>query len=264
MKMRSLFAILVSLCAWCTLNAQETANTSEKTVYTVYYGRDLPDLNYPKNAKVEEGNLVNDRKEGYWVKYFEDGTSVKLKGEFENNRPNGKYFRYYRNGKLKESGTFKNNAFVDSLKRYREDGSMEYEAFFNDDGKENGIVNYYYRSGKLEYSYLATDGKISNEKRYNEDGSLIDLSKDREKTSVVETDLFLKKIKAPAPTAEDMSSGFLADGYNKILRNNLAYQEGTFKNGLLYDGSVYIYDDAKKLIKIEIYKEGFLHSYGQF
>lgn len=262
MKTHLLFVVSLSLCVNYTLIAQESANASEKTVYTVYYGKDLPELNYPKNAKVEEGNLVNDRKEGYWVKYFEDGTSVKLKGEFENNRPNGKYFRYYRNGVLKETGTFKNSVFVDSLKRYREDGSMEYEAFFNKDGKENGTVNYYYRSGKLEYTYLATDGKISNEKRFNEDGSIAELSKDRQKPAVVETELFLKKIKAPGLTTEETSSGFLADGYNKILKNNLVYQEGTFKNGLLYDGNVYVYDETKKLIQIEVYKEGFLHSYG--
>lgn len=261
MKTLLFSVVLASFGVSYTLNAQESASVSDKAVYTVYYGKDLPDLNYPKNAKVEEGNLVDDRKEGYWIKYFEDGTSVKLKGEFENNRPNGRYYKYYRNGKLKESGTFVSGVFVDSLKRYREDGFLEYEAFFNRDGKENGTVNYYYRSGKLEYTYLATDGKISNGKRYNEDGSEMDASKAHEK--VVETDLFLKKIKAPALTAEETSSGFLADGYNKILKNNLVYQEGSFKGGLLYDGSIYIYDQANKLIKIEVYKEGFLHSYGQ-
>ena len=262
MKKLLLSIVIASLCVTYKLNAQESADASAKSVYTVYYGRDFPNLNYPKNAKVEEGNLVENRKEGYWIKYFEDGTSVKLKGQFENNRPNGKYFRYYRNGKLKETGTFKNDKFIDSLKRFREDGSLEYEAFFNADGKESGTVNYYYRSGQIEYTYLASDGKISNEKRYNEDGTMVDLTKDRE-ISVVETELFMKKIIAPVLTPEEMASGFLPDGYNKILKNNLVYQAGTFKNGLLYDGEVYIYDETKKLIKIEVYKQGFLHSYGQ-
>ncbi len=106
MKKFLLILVLASLFVAFESMAQETAQVSGKQVYTVYYGRDLPDLNYPKNAKVEEGNLVDDRKEGYWIKYFEDGTSIKLKGEFENNRPNGKYFKYYKNGKLKEVGTF--------------------------------------------------------------------------------------------------------------------------------------------------------------
>jgi len=153
--------------------------------------------------------------------------------------------------------------FIDSLKRYREDGSKEYEGFFNQNGKENGPIKYFYKSGQLEYTYIANDGKITNEKRFNEDGSVLDLTKDRPSVNIVETDLSLKKIKAPGLKAEEMSSNFQMDGYNKIMKGEMVYQEGTFAAGKLFDGKVYSYDQNNSLVKIEIYKEGFLHSYGQ-
>lgn len=241
---------------------QTTSNNSGKPVFTVFYGRDLPDLEYPDDAKVEEGNLVDQRKEGYWSRYYEDGLSIKQKGEFENNRPNGKYTKYYQNGSVKESGTFANMGFKDSLKRYWENGKLEYEAIYNPEGKEQGLVKYYYKSGQLEYSYEAVNGKPTNQKRFNEDGTVQDLKTEKGAT-IVETELFLKKITATTLIDSETPASFKANDYNKILNRELVYQEGIFKNGQLFDGKCYIYDESKKLIKIEIYKEGFLHSYGQ-
>lgn len=241
---------------------QTASNKSSKPVYTVFYGRDFPDLEYPEDAKVEEGNLIDERKEGYWTRYYEDGLNVKLKGEYENNRPNGKYWKYYHNGTLRETGTFTTLGFKDSLKRYWENGKLEYEAVYNQEGKEQGPVKYYYKSGQLEYSYDAVDGKPTNQKRYNEDGTILDLKAEREVT-IVETEVFSKKITAPNLIDSETSASFQANDYNKIMRQDLVYQEGIFKNGQLFDGKCYIYNENKQIIKIEIYKEGFLHSYGQ-
>lgn len=241
---------------------QTSSNESSKPIYTVLYGRDLPNLEYPEDAKVEEGNLVDERKEGYWSRYYEDGLSLKQKGEFENNRPNGKYTKYYQNGKLKESGTFTNLGFKDSLKRYWENGKLEYEAIYNQQGKEQGLVKYHYKSGELEYCYEAVNGKPTNEKRFNEDGTAHDLKAEKQVT-IVETELFSKKITAPHLIDSETPASFKPNEYNKITHQDLIYQEGIFKNGDLFDGKHYIYDENMQLIKIEIYKEGFLHSYGQ-
>ncbi len=123
-------------------------------------------------------------------------------------------------------------------------------------------MKYYYKSGQLEYSYDAVNGKPTNQKRYNEDGTVLDLKAEREVT-IVETEVFSKKITAPNLSDAEIPASFQANDYNKIMRQDLVYQEGIFKNGQLFDGKCYLYDESKKLIKIEIYKEGFLHSYGQ-
>jgi antitoxin component YwqK of YwqJK toxin-antitoxin module len=250
-----------SLIVIFALVAMPHISISQKSVYTVLYGRDLPNLEYPADVKVEEGNLVDERKQGYWTRYYEDGLSIKQKGEYQNNRPDGKFSKYYENGTLKETGTFRGK-YLDSLKRYWENGTLAYEAVFNENGNENGTVKYYYKSGKLEYSYTATDGKLSNQSRYSEDGSIID-PKAEHTATLVETDLFLKKIEPSALKPEEKSASFQNSGYNKILRKDAVYQEGEFKNGKLYDGKCHIYNENAVLIQIEIYKQGYLHSYGQ-
>ena len=55
----------------------------------IYYGKDRPESGIPAEGKVEEGKYVDDRKEGIWIKYHNDGVTPKLKGEYENNRPKG-------------------------------------------------------------------------------------------------------------------------------------------------------------------------------
>jgi antitoxin component YwqK of YwqJK toxin-antitoxin module len=39
--------------------------------------------------------------------------------------------------------------------------------------------------------------------------------------------------------------------------------EGDFKDGRLFDGRLYIYDEDGLLLKVEVYKDGKYHSDGQ-
>ena len=94
----------------------------------IYFGKDRPQEGYPADGKVEEGDYKDDRKEGQWIKYYNDGATPKLKGEYVNNRPQGPYVKYYANGKIKEQGTFVRNLYQDSLKRFHENGKVEYQA----------------------------------------------------------------------------------------------------------------------------------------
>jgi hypothetical protein len=59
-----------------------------KQGYWVYYGKDRPYAGYPDSAIIEAGFYLNNRKEGVWKKYNKDG-SLKLRGEYKNNRPAG-------------------------------------------------------------------------------------------------------------------------------------------------------------------------------
>ena len=47
-----------------------------------------------------------DRKTGDWIFYYPDGITPKLKGTFENGRPNGPYIKFWDNGNTKEEGKF--------------------------------------------------------------------------------------------------------------------------------------------------------------
>lgn len=61
-----------------------------KQGHWVYYGIDRPNAGYPDSVIIEEGPYINNRKEGLWIKYNKDG-SPRLKGIYKNNRPQGAY-----------------------------------------------------------------------------------------------------------------------------------------------------------------------------
>jgi len=168
-----------------------TATTSfaQKEKYVIVYGKDVPNSGYPAKGKIEEGKYVNDKKEGFWIKYHKDGKTPKIKGEYVNNMPSGKYWKYHENGKLKEYGTFVKNQNEDSLKRYYEDGTLEYEVFYNENGKESGVVKYFFSNGQVEFEYTAVNGvPVGEAKRFFSNGDLKEVIIYDEKGTVVKVE----------------------------------------------------------------------------
>jgi antitoxin component YwqK of YwqJK toxin-antitoxin module len=245
----------------------------------LYVGKDKPQEGYPSDGKIEEGPYVDDRKEGIWIKYHTDGSTPKLKGEYKNNRPEGQYTKYYPNGKVREQGVFERNLYQDSLKRFHENGKIEYEAKFNSNGKEEGKVKYYYPNGQVEFEYESNDGKPSGKAvRYYENGDIKEVifydadgsvakSEQREmlSPSVKVADPSISKETAPKIAApKTKGAKFQANGYNKVYNvNDEIWQDGTFKNGILWDGKVYEYDRDGILLKVKVFKNGVYHSDGQ-
>lgn len=108
----------------------DTLNRSDnngKQGHWIYYGRDRPDSGIPTDGKVEEGDYIDDRKEGTWIKYHNDGKTPRLIGVYANNRPRGHYARYNIDGSFRDSGHFENvNHRIDSL---RTGGSYDHHTF---------------------------------------------------------------------------------------------------------------------------------------
>lgn len=245
----------------------------------IVFGKDRPEEGYPSDGKIEEGAYKDDRKEGLWIKYHNDGVTPKLKGEFVNNRPQGEYIKLYPNGKIKEKGTFERNLYRDSLKRFHENGKLEYEAKYNESGKEQGAVKYFYPNGQLEFEYQSNDGKPTGKAiRYYENGDIKEVLYYGEDGSVEKSeqrDMVNPEVKVTNPgaskeTPPKVSSPrtkgvkFLPNGYNKVYNNSdEIWQDGNFKNGQLWDGKVYEYDRDGILLKVKVFKSGVYHSDGQ-
>jgi antitoxin component YwqK of YwqJK toxin-antitoxin module len=250
-----------------------------KQGHWIYFGKDRPQEGYPPDGKIEEGPYKDDRKEGQWTKYHNDGITPKLRGDYVNNRPQGTYVKYYPNGKVKETGSFVRNLYQDSLKRYHENGALEYVANYSESGKEQGQVTYFYSNGQVEFEYTAIDGKPAGKAvRYYENGDIkeilfynadgaVEKSEQKEMVNplVKVVDPGASKEVAPkVSTPKTKGVKFQPNGYNKVYNNNdEIWQDGTFKNGLLWDGKVYEYDRDGILLKVKIYKNGLYHSDGQ-
>ena len=259
------------------LNQKDTQG--KKQGRWIYFGKDRPAEGFPAEGKIEEGPYKDDRKEGVWIKYHNDGVTPKLKGEYVNNRPQGVYTKLYPNGKVMEQGTFERNLYQDSLKRFHENGKLKYEANYNIAGNEQGSVKYFYPNGQLEFEYSAQDGKtIGKAARYYENGDVkeilvygndgsLEKSEQKEMVSPAVNVVNPSASKETAPkiaTPRTKGVKFAPNGYNKVYNSNdEIWQDGNFKNGQLSDGKVYEYDRDGILLKVKVFKNGVYHSDGQ-
>lgn len=280
-----LFFLSLMPLGWSSpLNDQDGLNQKDaegrKQGKWIYYGKDRPESGIPATGKVEEGKYVDDRKEGIWIKYHDDGVTPKLKGEYENNRPKGAYTKFWANGKVKEVGVFEKNMYHDSLVRFHENGVKEYEANFNSLGKEQGKVKYYYPNGQLEFEYTSNNGTpTGTAKRFWPNGDVKEIITYDGSGNVVSTQLKdpvnpMEKVTDPGQSTESAPAikgtpktngqPWKPDGYNKVFNeDNEIWQDGIFKGGKLYDGKVYVYDKDGILLKVKVYKSGKYHSDGQ-
>jgi hypothetical protein len=274
-----LFCSVFFLLSLGSYSQNLTDANGKKQGHWVILGKDKPGTGYGSQVKFEEGDYKDSRKIGTWTKYYDDGKTPKIKGTYVNNRPEGVYYKYYSDGTLKEKGSLKLNLNYDTLTRYHENGNIEYEALYNSEGRENGTVKYYYSNGQLEFEYNASDGVPSGKAtRYYENGDqkeTIEFSSSGEitqsvqipaKSPVVKTEV-VSKPKDPAPKVNSPNTRgaiFLPNGYNKVYNdNNNIWQDGNFKNSMLWDGKVYEYDKDGILLKVKVYKNGTYHSDGQ-
>lgn len=250
-------------------------NKGRKQGQWIYYDRDIPSKNYPENGKIKEGNYEDNRKEGLWTMYYIDGETPKTKGNYSNNRPAGSFTKYWPNGKIKETGVLVKNKYQENLKRYNENGTLIYEANYNEDGYKNGIVKYYHDNAQLELVYSSKNGTLTGKAErywpngdikeiieYNSEGTVVSAEKHKmvsPKVIVKSTTTNVKQTPKPSSTI-----GFKTNSYNKLFNaNKEIWMEGEFKNGILWNGRLYIYDNDGLLEKVEVYKNGFYHSDGQ-
>lgn len=245
----------------------------------IYYGKDRPNAGFPPEGKVEEGSYKDDRKEGVWIKYHNDGVTPKLKGEYVNNRPSGKYVKTWPDGTPREEGEFNRGKYSGTLKRYHENGVLEYEASYNDEGKEQGTVKYYYANGQEEFVYESQNGiPTGRATRYYENGDVKEViyyaadgsvekseQRDMVNAAVNVADPGASKIEAPRvnnPRTKGVK--FQPNGYNKVYNeNDEIWQDGEFRNGRLWDGKVYEYDADGILLRVKVFKKGVYNSDGQ-
>lgn len=245
----------------------------------VYLGKDRPTEGFPAEGKIEEGKYVDDRKEGTWVKYYNDGITPKLKGEYKNNRPEGGYVKLSPKGIIIEKGTFTKGKYIDSLVRYHLDGAISYQGFYNEQGNEEGKIRHLYANGQIEFEYTSENGIPRGKAvRYYENGDIKEILQFGDGGQIINSDKRemvnpVVKLKDPAvskemaPTVSNPNTKgakFSPNGYNKIYNaNQEIWQDGDFKNGRLWDGKVYEYDRDGILLKVRVFKSGVYHSDGQ-
>lgn len=124
---------------------------------------------------IKKYHVVNLNKgfiDGDYEFHFDD--RLEYKATYEGGRKHGKTFSYYKNGKTKTEVTFKRQEYTQSLIlhsiSYHEDGQLDEEFQYDDNGKRHGKMTQYDENGSIikqqEYEYGRLVGK-STEKDSN-------------------------------------------------------------------------------------------------
>ncbi len=278
MKFVSLFIFLLYSTSNVAQNQLDKAG--KRKGLWVYYGKDRPRSHYPKEAKIEEGYYINGFKEGVWIKYYPDGRTKKLVGNYVNNRPMGMYTRYYSNGKIMEKGNFSYKNFTGPYARYHQNGKLAYRCTFNKEGHETGLIQHYHENGNIALEFTSKDGQptgkltryyengsIKEVLNYNDNGKLASIEKFNPAPSPIKvTNPTTNKALYPPKVLTPNTHGIQFDkfGNNRLYNENEAiWMDGLFKNGQLWDGQVYEYDEDGILIKVKVFKKGKYYSDGQ-
>lgn len=257
-----------------TLN--QTDADGKRQGYWIIYGKDRPEAGFPEDGKIEEGNYIDDRKSGVWIKYYNDGKTAKLKGTYINNRPSGQYFKYYDTGELKEEGEFRKGKYRGQLIRYHRNGNMRTFSTFNQSGKEIGESYYFFENGCKESMYLYdTTGVCTMSVHYhkehcNEVKDTIRQSRSSCFGPINKDEIIYSSSKSESTEANSWRifkdyKALYSDSSicNRMNEKGECYNDekqllfsGSCRNSKVFKGKMYFYNRNGQLEKIEIWKRG--------
>lgn len=265
--------ILLFVFSYNALQAQKDSlnqvdEEQKKQGYWIYTNADKHLPGYEPTQKVEEGKYVNNKKEGKWTFYFNNG-AIKHVLHYKNNTPEGEAIFYYKNGKIREQGVWKNNRWVGEYKMYYRNGNLKNHFTYNHQGLKDGEQKYFYENGNLMISGTWNKGSETDDiYEYNEDGTpdtsrykagptLVQKKAESLESPTSPTDTTEKSTTVVKTTAKDAASPFNGNGFHEFKdKFGNKTKVGEFENGLLVDGKIFKYSEKGQLELTKIVKKG--------
>lgn len=260
-------------------NVNVTDAAGMRQGYWKITGEMVDDKAYKKNQVVEEGEYIDNKRNGVWKKYYPTGT-LRSEITYVNNHPRGVYTTYYHDGTKEEFGDWQGNRNVGEYKRFHENGKIAQDFKFNEFGKREGIQTYYFPNGKVQMTaeidngtahgmvkVYYSDGELRSEKMIVNglvDTSTIKEYKPRSRENRQDKEPSLP-VQETVPAEQDRPNlvEFKDTGFNTLYnRNQQVTQVGEFKDGRLWNGKWHRYNSDGLLKKVEVYQNGRFAGYG--
>jgi len=238
---------------------------------------------YKDDDKVEEGDYKDNLKQGLWIQYFPGG-NIRNKITFKDNRPEGYTVSYFESGKVCEEGIWKNNRWVGDYKLCYENGVIQHQFHYTDNGKRDGNQKYFYPNGQVmidgnwnggKQTGLTTeyydDGTVKAKETFadgNLDATASQTFPPKSTAAAAATDNAAPIAAKDAPKAPVTvvkvdekpnipQTPFNGEGYWKLYnKNKQIAKDGTFHLGHLTDGKDYIYNNDGIIQRIAVYRNG--------
>jgi len=261
--------ICIFLCNLVSFSQNDTINYTDdqnkKQGYWVFTNKQKKLPGYQPNQKVEEGYYVNNKKDGKWVFYYRNGKKKHILF-YQDGIPDGKATFFYKNGTVRETGTWRNNRWVGEYKQYYENGNPKNHFSYDNRGVKNGKQIYFHENGNPSLIGTWDNGNETDDlAEYKEDGSAnterykagpeLDIIKESDSLkldSLTIDSLKIKKFKKPT----EPIIPFDGNGYHEFKdKDGNTTKVGEFEDGLLVNGKIFKYDEKGKLILTKIVKD---------
>ena len=119
-----------------------------------------------------KGVYIDNKREGIWTEYFKNGKPRSM-FTYKNNHIDGAAKIFYETGGIAEEGIWRTNRWIGEYHYYKPSGSLAYEWYFDENGRRTGEQKYYYDNGKLRLSGLWDNGKeVGRITEYYENGKV--------------------------------------------------------------------------------------------
>jgi len=268
----SVFTLTSAISQSDTIN-QLDDNSGRKIGLWIVTGEISKNNDYAKDAIVEKGYYKNSRKDGKWIKYWPNG-NVKSEMFYKRGRTSGNYITYFNNGNIEEQGTMKSGTLYGEYKMYWPNGQIRQNKTFSDNGNSEGIVELFYENGNKEVSYNTENGKESGRATwFYENGDLKKEAFYSEGIASESKEYTMVNLPYNSPNDNIIEKGpkilgnfnmsSVSDDYGKTYdENKNILMDGEFKEGRLFNGRHYIYDEFGLLKHIEEYRDGSFVGYG--
>jgi antitoxin component YwqK of YwqJK toxin-antitoxin module len=222
-------------------------------------------FNNDETKIVEQGQYLNNKKDGVWHSYYDDGTT-KHEITYKNGKAIGPTRFYYDNGLISEEGIWHIDHWEGNYKFYNKNGRLAYDWNYDQAGNRTGEQKYYHSNGTLKYSgnwekgqatgtlkIFDDSGKLITERVYDNNGGFVNnLAVNRtERTNEIAPQ------QAASQTLAKSNTTFNGTGMHTIynLKGQIE-QKGFFVKGKLFNGEQYVYNADKSVGKIIHYQNG--------
>lgn len=208
-------------------------------------------------AIIEKGHYVNNKKSGVWSSYYPSGQK---KNEITYTKGNaiGPASFYYPDGKLSEKGYWNIDHWEGEYKFYHESGQLAYFWHYDKSGRRTGSQKYYHENGELKYEGDWLKGKTTGSlKMFNESGQLITERIYDEEGNFASNVTHTPDPQVKKTVAKAEHNVFKGTGMHTIYTmQGKPERKGFFVRGKLFNGQCYQYSQSGELEIIEHFENG--------
>jgi antitoxin component YwqK of YwqJK toxin-antitoxin module len=145
--------------------------SQDNTINLKFNGRDIYSFIFGRNGELEEsGHIWTHGREGLWISRYENGGLASIT-TYSGGKRNGKYIELWKNGKISQRGTFKEDKLSGLCEYWTDDGHKSVQYIYSDG--EPIYWTFYHQNGmKSAEGPLLNDVMVGMWRRWDSRGNL--------------------------------------------------------------------------------------------